>query len=131
MSNLQSPYTLTLVAGADLRSNVNRFVTLDANKRVVLGTAPASMSTQGAPIGVLNYPANSGQPVGVAYAGQVDVYTATSLGIGDFVTCNSVGGAKVAGSGDVVRAYAWQAAVPGALAPIELCPPFRLSTAGG
>lgn len=131
MTNLQTAYTLTLVAGADVRANVNRFVTLDANRRVVLATAPASLSTQGAPIGVLTFPANSGQPVSVAYLNQVDVFAATSLGVGDFVSCNSVGGAKVAGSGDVVRAYAWQAAVPGALTPIELCPPFRLSTAGG
>jgi hypothetical protein len=127
MSNLQTPNCQTGVAGADLTALVNRFVAFDANKRLVLCTNANSPAVQGGPIGV-NYSAvGSLRAVAFAIEGNTDVFAANTLAPGGWVTANSLGFATTAGSGDIAVAMAYQWAVPGQLARIEMCQPFRLA----
>lgn len=129
MSNLQTPYNITGVAGADLSAQVNRFVAYDANGRMILASSPTANISLG-PLGVLTFPASSLRPVAVAIRGPQDVIVAATLAPGVLVATNSVGGARPAASGDVVNGqYLGMAnALPTALAQIELCAsPWRLT----
>lgn len=127
----QTPRTVTGVAGSDLTGQVNRFVAVTSSGYTLLCSTPNNGIARG-PFGVLNFPAQSLQPVGIAIQGPAQVWSAGTLTMGDLISCNSVGGAKVAGSGDTVKGQYTQlkVAVPGVLAEVELCPPFVLITAG-
>lgn len=126
----QTPRTITAVAGTDLTGQVNRFVAITSSGYAVLCSSPGAGIARG-PFGVLNYPAASLQPVGVAIQGPAQVWAASTLSMGDLVSCNSVGGARVASSGDTVKGQYTQLkiAVPGVLAEVELCQPFTFSVA--
>ncbi len=122
--NLLTPIHKTQTAGADLVPYLNRFGRFDANKRVVLATTGNSWGV--APYGVITNTARSLQAVAMAIRGFQDVWAASTLAPGDWVTTNSVGQATVAASGDVAVGYVHQWSRPLGLAEVELIAPFRL-----
>jgi hypothetical protein len=128
--NEQTPRTITGIAGTDLNAQVYRFVAMTSSGYTVLCTSPGAGLARG-PFGVLTYPGGSGQPVGVSIQGACQVWAAATLSLGDMLSCNSVGGARVATSGDTIKAQYTQlkVAVPGVLAEVELCPPFTFTVA--
>lgn len=129
MSNLQTPYTVTHLAGADVSAQLNRFAAISSAGTAILASSPAATLGQG-PFGVFTTVANTvGRAVAVAIRGPVDVIVAATLAPGKLVATNSVGGARPATSGDVVNGQylGMSNAVVGGLAQIELCPPFRIA----
>jgi hypothetical protein len=127
MTNLQTPNCQTGVAGADLSSHAGKFVAFDAAKRLVPCTSATSATALGGPIGVCYSNVGSLRAVAYAIGGNTDVFAANTLAPGDFITANSVSLATPAGSGGVAIAQAHQWAVPGQLARVEMCTPFRVS----
>jgi hypothetical protein len=102
-------------------------VAFDAAKRLVPCINAGSATALGGPIGVCY--SNVGSLRGCAYAigGNTDVFAANTLAPGDFVTTNSVSLATPATTGTVALAQVHQWAVPGQLARVEMCTPFRVS----
>jgi hypothetical protein len=127
MTQLQTPNCQTGVAGADLSAHAGKFVAFDANKRLVPCVNPQSATALGGPIGVCYGNVGSLKAVAYAILGNTDVFCANTLAPGDFVTCNSVSLAMPVVSGSVAIAQCHQWAVPGALARVEMCTPFRFT----
>lgn len=129
MSNLITPYAITMVSGADLRGATNRIAAADPNRRVVLCASGSAPMQQGGPIGVIYNTPASLEALTLAIGQRAQIWTAASLSPFTLITAGSMGGAVPAGSGDVVIARAIEWAVPGSLVETELNTPFRLTSA--
>lgn len=127
--NMQTPYCKTGIAATDLSAQLYRFAGYDANGRLTLCSSPQANISLAGPAGVLLTVATSLRGVTLATTGPAEVWAASTLAPGVLVSCNSVGGARAAASGDVVKGqYLGTAnAIPGELAFVELCAPWRLT----
>ena len=127
MTNLQTPNCQTGVAGVDLSAHAGKIVAFDAAKRIVPCVSPTSATAFGGPIGVCYSNVQALQAVAYAVEGNTDVFAANTIAPGDLITVNSVSLATPAGSGYVAIGRSFHWAVPGELARVELCAPFRMT----